>query len=88
MLIPWDNGGQDYPMPFKWAQKLASQYHDLFGPLTFSMGRAGSYLYGIDIDDCIKQSFILKDLIVFLRETLYLLSPSLVDDLSVTILRQ
>ena len=63
MEIPVNNGGQDYPMPFKWAQRLASEYHNIFGPSTFSMGRAGSYLYGIDIDDCIKQSFILREMI-------------------------
>ena len=25
----------------------------------YSIGRAGSYLYGIDIDDCIRQSMII-----------------------------
>lgn len=61
--IPANNGGKDYPMPFKSAQKLAQSYIDMMPENFFSMGRAGSYLYGIDIDDCIKQSFILKDYI-------------------------
>ena len=60
MEIPVNNGGQDYPMPFKWAQRLATEYHSLFPENTYSMGRAGSYLYGIDIDDCIKQAFSLR----------------------------
>ena len=61
MEVPVLNGGKDYPMPFQWAQRLASEYIKLFPRDTFSMGRAGSYLYGIDIDDCIRQSFILKE---------------------------
>jgi len=61
MEIVADNGGFDYPMPFKWAQKRAQQYLDTFSSNCYSMGRAGSYLYGIDIDDCIKQSMLLVD---------------------------
>ena len=29
----------------------------------FSIGRAGSYLYGIDIDDCIRQSMLMIEMI-------------------------
>lgn len=63
MEIPVDNGGKDYPMPFKSAQLLALKYLKTLPNNFYSMGRAGSYLYGIDIDDCIKQSFYLKDMI-------------------------
>jgi len=27
----------------------------------FSIGRAGSYLYGIDIDDCIRQTMLMAE---------------------------
>ena len=27
----------------------------------YSIGRAGSYLYGIDIDDCIRQAMIIAE---------------------------
>jgi UDP-galactopyranose mutase len=56
MEIPVDNGGYDYPMPFKKEQRLASEYYRMMPRNLFSIGRAGSYLYGIDIDDCIRQA--------------------------------
>ena len=61
--VPENNGGKDYPMPYKWAQRNAKQYLSEMPENMFSMGRAGSYLYGIDIDDCIKQAFILKEFV-------------------------
>ena len=29
----------------------------------FSIGRAGSYLYGIDIDDCIRQTMLMAEIL-------------------------
>ena len=49
-------------MPFQEEQhKCNSTLTDVSG--VFSMGRAGSYLYGIDIDDCIHQTLILREYI-------------------------
>jgi UDP-galactopyranose mutase len=56
MEIPVDNGGYDYPMPFKEEQRRCQKYFDNMPKGVFSIGRAGSYLYGIDIDDCILQA--------------------------------
>ena len=61
MEIPQNNGGKDYPMPFQSQQRLAEKYFAAMGPMVYSMGRAGSYLYGIDIDDCIRQAMLLAD---------------------------
>ena len=61
MEIPVNNSGKDYPMPFKWAQERARKYHEMMPKNMFSIGRAGSYLYGIDIDDCINQAMMVKD---------------------------
>ena len=59
MEIPVLNGGKDYPVPFKSQQKIAQKYYDLMPEGVYSLGRAGSYLYGIDIDDCIRQAMIM-----------------------------
>ena len=59
MEIPVVNGGYDYPLPFKSEQQRCNDYFEAMPKGVFSMGRAGSYLYGVDIDDCIKQSMIL-----------------------------
>ena len=61
MEIPSLNGGYEYPVPFKEQQLLAKQYYDLMPEGVYSIGRAGSYLYGIDIDDCIRQSMIIAE---------------------------
>ena len=61
MEIPTLNGGYDYPVPFKKQQILARKYFDLMPEGVYSIGRAGSYLYGIDIDDCIRQSMIIAN---------------------------
>ena len=55
------NNGKHYPLPFKSEQKKASKYFSDMPDGIFSLGRAGSYLYGIDIDDCIWQSMLLVD---------------------------
>ena len=39
--------------------KKAKSYYDQMPEGVYSIGRAGSYLYGIDIDDCIRQSMIM-----------------------------
>ena len=59
MEIPCLNGGYEYPVPFKSEQKLAKKYYESMPEGVYSIGRAGSYLYGIDIDDCIRQSMII-----------------------------
>ena len=44
-------------------QRQAQKYFELMPPGVFSIGRAGSYLYGIDIDDCIRQAMLLAEII-------------------------
>jgi UDP-galactopyranose mutase len=55
MEIPSLNG-RHYPLPFKADQQLARRYFELMPDQVFSVGRAGSYRYGLDIDDCIEQA--------------------------------
>lgn len=50
------NSGKHYPMPIKKELERASKYFSLLPENIFSIGRAGSYDYNIDIDDCIYQS--------------------------------
>jgi UDP-galactopyranose mutase len=56
--IPSGNG-KHYPLPFKSEQVLARKYFDLMPKNLYSIGRAGSYRYGLDIDDCIEQAMIM-----------------------------
>ena len=63
MEIPTLDGGKHYPLPFKSEQKKAKSYLEQLPDGVFSIGRAGSYLYGIDIDDCIRQSFLVREII-------------------------
>lgn len=42
-----------YPMPFESEKAKAQQYFKLMPDGVFSIGRAGSYLYNVDIDDTI-----------------------------------
>ncbi|MEO8629534.1 MAG: FAD-dependent oxidoreductase, partial [Betaproteobacteria bacterium] len=42
-----------YPMPFESEKAKARQYFELMPENVFSIGRAGSYLYNVDIDDTI-----------------------------------
>ena len=58
MELPVNNGGYDYP-PFQETDKNIEVFQ-LYAK-SYSIGRAGSYLYGIDIDDCIKQAMIMAD---------------------------
>ena len=46
-------------MPMKRWQAVASKYHNLQPEGVHSIGRAGSYRYEVDIDDCIRQAMIL-----------------------------
>ncbi len=55
MEIPSLNG-KYYPMPVKAEQAKAQRYFDLLPEGVFSIGRAGSYRYDVDIDDCIEQA--------------------------------
>lgn len=53
--IPSMNG-KYYPVPIKAEQEKAQRYIDQMPDGVFSIGRMGSYRYGIDIDDCIEQA--------------------------------
>ena len=53
--------GKHYPLPIKSEQAKAKKYFDLMPDGVFSIGRAGSYDYNIDIDDCIEQSIKIKN---------------------------
>ena len=44
-------------------QKLAKRYFKDFTYNTFSIGRAGTYRYEVDIDDCIWQSLQIKSIL-------------------------
>jgi UDP-galactopyranose mutase len=58
MEIPSFNG-KHYPLPFRRDQELASRYFALMPQHVYSIGRAGSYRYGLDIDDCIEQAMLM-----------------------------
>jgi len=59
MEIPSLNG-RFYPVPIKSEQKKAKKYFEKFTYNTYSIGRAGSYRYEVDIDDCIYQAMLIK----------------------------
>ena len=63
MEIPSLGGGKHYPLPFQSEQKKAQLYFDDMPEGVFSIGRAGSYLYGVDIDDCIRQAMIMAEIL-------------------------
>ena len=50
---------------FKKDLKLASKYFDELSSIgnIYSIGRNGTYKYGVDIDDCIRQAMQVKELI-------------------------
>lgn len=48
--------GRYYPMPIKQKYDLAKKYFDEMPDGVFSIGRAGSYEYRVDIDDSIEQA--------------------------------
>lgn len=52
-----------YPLPFEKEKAKAHQYFDEMPDEVFSIGRAGSYLYNVDIDDTIEHAMrVAKDL--------------------------
>lgn len=55
MEIPSGNG-RHYPLPIKAEQARAQRYLDMLPDEVFSIGRAGTYRYDVDIDDCIEQA--------------------------------
>jgi UDP-galactopyranose mutase len=55
MEIPSHNG-KYYPLPFEADRAIARKYFELMPQHVYSMGRAGSYRYPIDIGDCISQA--------------------------------
>jgi UDP-galactopyranose mutase len=55
--------GKHYPMPYLSDQAVASRYFSEMPDSVFSLGRAGSYRYGLDIDDCIEQALELVRLV-------------------------
>jgi UDP-galactopyranose mutase len=60
MEIPSKNG-KHYPLPINEEIKKAQRYLDLMPDGVYSIGRAGSYLYRVDIDDCIEQALAIGD---------------------------
>jgi UDP-galactopyranose mutase len=56
MEIPVIDGGKHYPLPFKSEIAKAQKYFDDMPDNVFSFGRAGTYQYGYDIDDCIESA--------------------------------
>ena len=62
MEVPSKNG-RHYPVPMKEQMLIAREYHKLMPDGVFSLGRAGSYRYLVDIDDCIEQAFELKRIV-------------------------
>ena len=55
MEIPSRNG-KFYPLPISGEYAIAQKYFNEMPDNVYSIGRAGSYLYRIDIDDCIGQA--------------------------------
>ena len=60
--IPSKNG-KFYPLPLYDQQVLAKKYHDMLPKNFFSIGRNGTYRYGVDIDDCIEQGLATAEII-------------------------
>jgi UDP-galactopyranose mutase len=56
MEIPVIDGGRHYPLPIQSEINKAQKYFDQMPQNVFSIGRAGSYDYSVDIDDCIAQA--------------------------------
>jgi len=55
MEVPSRNG-KFYPMPYLSEINKAEQYYAEMPEGVYSIGRAGSYQYGLDMDDCIEQA--------------------------------
>ena len=50
-----------YPLPIKSEKAKAKKYFDMMPDGVFSVGRAGSYLYNVDIDDTIRHAMEVRD---------------------------
>ena len=61
--IPSKNG-KHYPLPLKKEIKKSHKYLKKFPNWFFSIGRAGTYRYEVDIDDCIEQAMNIKERIL------------------------
>mgnify|MGYP001355005627 CR=1 FL=1 len=59
MEIPSMNG-KYYPLPISSEQKKANKYFSKMPKWVYSIGRAGTYRYEVDMDDCIWQSLQIK----------------------------
>ena len=55
--------GKFYPVPMMAEFKRAEQYFQEMPEGVFSMGRNGSFRYGIDIDDCIEQGMLIAEML-------------------------
>tara|TARA_A100001015_G_C14926308_1_gene686514 strand:+ start:51 stop:833 length:783 start_codon:yes stop_codon:yes gene_type:complete len=62
MEIPSKNG-KHYPVPFKKEIKKSHKYLKKLPNWFFSIGRAGTYRYEVDIDDCIEQAMEIKKIV-------------------------
>ena len=62
MEVPSKNG-KHYPVPFKSEIKKSHKYLKLLPEWFFSIGRAGTYRYEVDIDDCIEQALELGEIV-------------------------
>ena len=62
MEIPSTNG-KHYPIPFRSEIKKSHKYIKSLPENFFSIGRAGTYRYEVDIDDCIEQAIEIKKII-------------------------
>lgn len=55
--------GKHYPLPFKDEIRKSLNYINEMPAWFFSIGRAGTYRYAVDIDDCIEQALEIKKII-------------------------
>lgn len=62
MEIPSGNG-RHYPIPIRTNFELAERYYAEMPEGVFSTGRAGTYRYGVDIDDCIEHAMLIVDIL-------------------------
>ena len=52
-----------YPVPFKKEIKKSHKYIKSLPEWYFTIGRAGTYRYEVDIDDCIEQALEIGEII-------------------------
>jgi UDP-galactopyranose mutase len=62
MEIPSMNG-KHYPIPFKSEIRKSHKYIKALPENFFSIGRAGTYRYEVDIDDCIEQAIEIRKIL-------------------------